>query len=49
MQIFEKYLEKIMNGYGDSILKISHKYNLTYSRGIGFVRLLEIIEKNGDL
>jgi hypothetical protein len=43
-----KIIEEIMSECGDLILRIFHQNNLTYSNGINFEQLLEIIQKNGD-
>ena len=37
-----------MEEFGDLILKIFHKQNLTYSRGINFENLMEIIRNSND-
>jgi hypothetical protein len=41
-------VEEIMAECGDMILKIFHTHNLTYSNGINFENLLEIIQKSKD-
>ena len=43
-----KLIEEIMEEFGDVILKIFHKQNLTYSRGINFENLMEIIRGSND-
>ena len=37
-----------MSECGDMILRIFHANNLTYSNGMNFENLLEIIQKNDD-
>ena len=43
-----KIIEDIMSECGDMILRIFHANNLTYSNGMNFENLLEIIQKNDD-
>ena len=45
-QIFTKMVEEIMNECGDLILKIFHSHGLTYSNGLNFSTLLEIIQSD---
>jgi len=47
-QIYVKLIEEIMSECGDMILRIFHSNNLTYSNGMNFENLLEIIQKNND-
>jgi WD40 repeat protein len=47
-QMGVKMVEEIMSECGDMILKIFHNHNLTYSNGINFENLLEIIQKSND-
>ena len=47
-QLCNKLIEEIMAECGDLILKIFHKQNLTYSRGINFENLLDIIRESHD-
>jgi len=47
-QLCSKMVEDIMAECGDMILKIFHTHNLTYSNGINFENLLEIIQKSKD-
>ena len=47
-QVCNKLIEEIMSEYGDMILKIFHKNNLTYSNGINFNNLIEIIQNSKD-
>ena len=47
-QMGVKMVEEIMSECGDMILKIFHNHNLTYSNGINFENLLEIIQKSDD-
>jgi len=37
-----------MSECGDLILRIFHSNNLTYSNGMNFENLMEIIQKNND-
>jgi len=46
--ICNKLIEEIMAECGDLILKIFHKQNLTYSNGINFENLIEIIQESHD-
>ena len=46
--IYAKMVEDIMAECGDLILKIFHSHNLTYSSGINFDNLMEIIQKSND-
>jgi hypothetical protein len=43
-----KVIEEIMSECGDLILRIFHSNNLTYSNGMNFENLMEIIQKNND-
>ena len=43
-----KFIEEIMCECGDTILKIFHNHNLTYTTGINFSSLLEIIRSCND-
>ena len=43
-----KLIEEIMSECGDMILKIFHSNNLTYSNGMNFENLLDIIHKKND-
>ena len=43
-----KLIEEVMEEFGDLILKIFHKQNLTYSKGINFENLMEIIRNSND-
>jgi hypothetical protein len=43
-----KIIEEIMSECGDMILRVFHSNNLTYSNGMNFETLLEIIQKNND-
>ena len=47
-QICNKLIEEIMAECGDLILKIFHKQNLTYSKGINFENLIDIIRESHD-
>jgi hypothetical protein len=47
-RIYMKLVEEIMAECGDIILRIFHSNNLTYSNGMNFENLLEIIQKNND-
>ena len=47
-QLCNKLIEEIMAECGDMILKIFHNHNLTYSNGINFENLIEIIQKSKD-
>lgn len=47
-QICSRLVEDIMSECGDMILKIFHSHNLTYSNGINFETLMEIIQKSKD-
>ena len=47
-QIYVKLIEEIMSECGDMILKIFHSNNLTYSNGMNFENLLDIIQKKND-
>ena len=47
-QFCSKVVEEIMAECGDMILKIFHNHNLTYSNGISFENLIEIIQKSKD-
>ena len=46
--IYAKMVEDIMAECGDLILKIFHSHNLTYSSGINFDNLMEIIQRSND-
>ena len=46
--ICNKLIEEIMVEFGDLILKIFHKQNLTYSNGINFQNLMDIIRGSHD-
>ena len=46
--ICNKLIEEIMAECGDLILKIFHKQNLTYSKGINFENLIDIIRESHD-
>ena len=46
--ICNKLIEEIMAECGELILKIFHKQNLTYSNGINFENLMEIIQESHD-
>lgn len=41
-------VEEVMTECGDLILRIFHANNLTYSNGMNFENLMEIIQKNND-
>ena len=41
-------VEDIMAECGDIILKIFHSNNLTYSNGMNFEHLIEVIQRNND-
>jgi hypothetical protein len=43
-----KIIEEIMSECGDLILRIFHQNNLTYSNGVNFEQLLDIIQRNND-
>ena len=43
-----KLIEEIMSECGDMILRIFHANNLTYSNGMNFEHLMEIIQRNND-
>ena len=47
-QLCSKLIEEIMAECGDMILKIFHSHNLTYSNGINFESLIDIIQKSND-
>ena len=47
-QLCNKLIEEIMSECGDMILKIFHNHNLTYSSGINFDCLIDIIKKSND-
>ena len=47
-QVCNKLIEEIMSECGDMILRIFHMHNLTYSNGINFESLIEIIKKSRD-
>ena len=47
-QFCNKIIEEIMAECGDSILKIFHNHNMTYSNGINLENLSEIIQKSQD-
>ena len=47
-QFCNKIIEEIMAECGDSILKIFHNHNMTYSNGINLENLQEIIQKSQD-
>ena len=47
-QLCNKLIEEIMTECGDMILKIFHNHNLTYSNGINFDSLIDIIQKSKD-
>ena len=44
-----KLIEDIMTECGDSILRIFHKQNLTYSGGISFETLINIVRESNDI
>ena len=46
--ICNKLIEEIMAEFGDLILKIFHKQNLTFSNGINFQSLKDIIRESHD-
>ena len=46
--VYAKMVEDTMAECGDLILKIFHSHNLTYSNGINFENLMEIIQKSND-
>ena len=43
-----KLFEDIMSECGDMILRIFHSNNLTYSNGMNFENLIEILQNNND-
>jgi len=43
-----KLFEDIMSECGDMILRIFHSNNLTYSSGMNFENLIEILQNNND-
>jgi WD40 repeat protein len=43
-----KLFEDIMTECGDMILRIFHSNNLTYSNGMNFENLIEILQRNND-
>lgn len=43
-----KLIEEIMSECGDMILRVFHSNNVTYSSGLNFENLLEIIQNNND-
>ena len=47
-QIYVKLIEEIMSECGDMILRIFHSNNLTYSNGMNFENLLDIIHQKND-
>ena len=47
-QLCNKLIEDIMSECGDMILKVFHNNNLTYSSGINFESLIDIIKKSND-
>ena len=47
-ELCNKLIEEIMIECGDMILKIFHNHNLTYSNGINFESLIDIIQKSQD-
>ena len=47
-KMYMKLIEDIMSECGDMILRIFHSNNLTYSNGMNFENLLDIIQKNND-
>jgi len=47
-QLCNKLIEEVMTECGDMILKIFHTHNMTYSNGINFENLIEIIQKSND-
>lgn len=47
-QLCNKLIEEVMSECGDMILKIFHNHNLTYSNGINFENLMDIIKKSND-
>jgi hypothetical protein len=47
-QKYVQLIEEIMSECGDMILKIFHSNNLTYSNGMNFENLLDIIHKKND-
>ena len=47
-ELCNKLIEEVMTECGDMILKIFHTHNMTYSNGINFENLIEIIQKSND-
>ena len=47
-QLCNKLIEEVMSEWGDIILKIFHKHNLTYSNEITFESLIDIIKRSKD-
>lgn len=47
-QVYMKLVEEVMSECGDLILKIFHSNNLTYSNGMNFENLINIIQSNND-
>lgn len=47
-QMYIKLVEEIMSECGDTILRIFHSNNLTYSNGMTFENLIEIIQQKND-
>lgn len=47
-QMYVKLIEEIMSECGDMILRIFHSNNLTYSNGMNFENLLDIIHRKND-
>ena len=45
---FRRLIEDIMSECGDAILRIFHSNNLTYSSGMNFENLMDIIQKKND-
>jgi hypothetical protein len=43
-----RIIEDVMSECGDMILRVFHSNNLTYSNGMNFENLLEIIQRNND-
>lgn len=47
-EVNSRLIEDIMSECGDMILRIFHSNNLTYSDGMNFENLIEIIQRNDD-
>ena len=47
-QYCNKFIEEIMTECGDTILKLFHTHNLTYSNGINLEKINEIVQNNKD-